>query len=743
MAPITSDKFLANLEKSRLFTPEQLALVQRATEKSSSPTAIKMARYLVKRELCTTWQAQRLLEGNTAFFLANYKFVDHIGRGAMGSVFKAEHAVMGRVVALKVLTKARLAHPNALTRFQREVEAMAALDHPNIVTAYDAGQAGRTHYLVMEYIDGVDLNAWIEGYGRIKIPWACEIIRQSALGLDHAHQQGMIHRDIKPANILVAWKDGMPVAKLLDLGLARIYSEEDDEESQEGFDLGPKDDTRFGLSETVEAQLTHAGTILGTPDYLAPEQIISNHTVDGRADIFSLGCTLFKLLTGDLPYSGPDLLGKLEARVNPNAPPPLRLRTLLPQADAGLEEVIDKMVRRDEKQRFQNAWEVAEALAPYSEIPDERARDYVPLHAPRPDSSEVGSSQMALEPRLQGFLSQLATEDPSVDANHQNDTQADNHQVASTVSQSRPSPAEPGDEPGPVRIVPVSLRRQRRSLVRWTLALALALVGSYFAYQRYLSNIAENPKPAGADPLGSTDSGQLPQRWPVKTQGLLFAVRRDDVLDGGAFKIVGNAEAHRQGYLQLRGGHVEASTALDALIDKELRTSGQMTLSATIQPANLKQSGPARIVAFSSDPRRANFLLAQRGSHLAFRLLTTRDGKPHKHEVTLLEIPEHRPSIHLTLTYFSGTLFCYLDGQFHSKHSIAGDFSAWLPNQRLALGDESRAPNSSRTWQGTLGFVALYRRALQPWEVRQNHESLIASIQENLPRPAASKDRNP
>ncbi len=402
----THEEFLAVLRRSRLFTSSQLAQAREFMLRPENPSVLKTAQWLVKQHWATVWQAERLLAGNRSFFLGNYKFLEPIGEGAMGVVFKCEHALMGRTVAVKVLSKARLSHPNALARFRREVQAVAALNHPNIVTAFDAGQAGATHYLVMEYIDGVDLNAWMQEYDCIKIPWACDFIRQTALGLHHAHQAGLVHRDIKPANILVAWNDDeqRPIVKILDLGLARALNTR-----QEEFEPDA-DETSFTLRGEESSQLTHEGVILGTPDYLAPEQILHNEDVDARADIFSLGCTLFKLITTHLPYSGPNLMGKLQARVDPHAPPAVKLRTYLPDADPSLELVLAKMLRRDPKQRYQSAAEVAEVLAAFAKPPTEKWDPLQLLRAAETDSSEVGSSQMEFDPRLRDFLGALGDE---------------------------------------------------------------------------------------------------------------------------------------------------------------------------------------------------------------------------------------------------------------------------------------------------------------------------------------------
>ncbi|MBI1902463.1 MAG: protein kinase [Planctomycetia bacterium] len=411
MAVSTADEYVALAAQSRLLSEKQIQAVREYVARAERPTPLTVAQWLVNRGYLTVWQAQRLLAGKRQFFLGKYKFLEQIAEGAMGVVFKAEHALMGRTVAVKVLSKTRLSHPNAVARFGREVQAAAAVNHVNIVKAFDAGEVGSTHYLVMEYIAGADLDAWQARYQKVPIPWACEFIRQAALGLAHAHAQGLVHRDIKPANILVAWNeaDNRPVVKLLDLGLARLSHESEEE-------LAPSpDDTSFQLTAPESSDLTQAGTILGTPDYLAPEQILRNVEVDARTDVFCLGCTLFKILTGELPYSGPNLLGKLQARVAPAAPPAVRLRTFLPEADEKLEAIVARMVERDPAKRFQTAQEVADALAPYAEPPKETWEAYRSADKPQ-DSSEIGSSQMEVDPRLRDFLDKLVAEAPEVPA---------------------------------------------------------------------------------------------------------------------------------------------------------------------------------------------------------------------------------------------------------------------------------------------------------------------------------------
>ena len=342
MAVSTVDDFLALLAKSKLLKPEQVARLQRGHAESDRLVQPEdVARGLVKRGLLTRWQAEKLLNGQTAFLVGKYKLIDRIGRGGMGTVFLAQHSVMGRMVALKVMARTLLKDPEAVARFKREVKSAAALSHPNIITAHDADSVDEMHFLVMEYVPGHDLNYWIKYGSPLPVAWCCECIRQVALGLQHAHERGLVHRDIKPSNLLIHQpdEDGSPLVKILDMGLAR-----------------------FGTELPEDGSLTRPGQIMGTPDYIAPEQASNVHQADIRADIFSLGCTLYQCLTGKLPYAGTTIMAKLLARTNGDAPLVRESRDEVPRR---LEAVVAKMLARRPEDRYQTPAEVVEALAPF------------------------------------------------------------------------------------------------------------------------------------------------------------------------------------------------------------------------------------------------------------------------------------------------------------------------------------------------------------------------------------------
>jgi formylglycine-generating enzyme required for sulfatase activity/tRNA A-37 threonylcarbamoyl transferase component Bud32 len=311
---------------------------------------------LVAREWLTTYQANLLLHGRgTTLLLGQYRIVDRLGEGGMAQVFRAFHVGMGRVVALKIIASERLANPVAVARFDREVRAVARLSHRNIVTAFNVGQAGGTHYLAMEYVDGIDLAKLVLQSGPLPIPNACEYIRQAA-GLQHAHEQGLVHRDVKPGNLMVARSphDYQPVLKILDFGLAR-----------------------FERETSQATRLTQLGRIVGTVDYIAPEQAENAQTVDIRADIYSLGCSLFYLLTGKPPFSGPDAVARIAARLSETP----SVRTIRPEIPPALEGVVARMMARRPADRYQTPDEVALALQPFLEAPAQLGATVLPQPA--------------------------------------------------------------------------------------------------------------------------------------------------------------------------------------------------------------------------------------------------------------------------------------------------------------------------------------------------------------------------
>jgi serine/threonine protein kinase len=277
-----------------------------------------------------------------------YRIQELLGTGGMGSVYKAEHRMMERLVALKVINPNLITNPGAVQRFHLEVKAAARLSHPNIVTAYDAEQAGNLHFLVMEFIEGMSLAQVIEKRGWLPIVHACEYIRQTALGLQHAFEQGMVHRDIKPQNLMLTPKGRI---KILDFGLARFVSES-----------GPHAELVQGNESGTGKRLTLAGAIMGTPDYIAPEQVTDPRAADIRADIYSLGCTFYNLLTGRPPFPEGSDLQKMMAQIEESPPP---VRGLREDVSPELVCVLGRMMAKDPAERYQTPAEVVRALTPF------------------------------------------------------------------------------------------------------------------------------------------------------------------------------------------------------------------------------------------------------------------------------------------------------------------------------------------------------------------------------------------
>jgi serine/threonine protein kinase len=362
----TAEQLYGVLERSRLTHAERLAELRGLVQEDPQADAQVFAHELVRRKTVTHWQVRQLLAGRHDFHLGRYKLMSRIAEGGMGSVYMAEEEGQPpRTVAVKVLSQKLVEKPESVARFRREARMAAALKHPNIVAALGADQIGNTHFLVLEYVPGRDLNDWIAQYQRLPIDWSCECIRQGALALQYAHEQGLVHRDIKPANILVC--EGPPgkppVCKLLDMGLARMASETPAEE---------------------ETELTRTGQIMGTPDYIAPEQAKNTKTADVRADIFSLGCTLFKLITGELPFPGETAMEKLAARFSHDARLASSVRDDVPTR---LDLVLARMLARDPAKRYQTPAEVAEALLPFSIGKPEGWKEESSLELPRTDES--------------------------------------------------------------------------------------------------------------------------------------------------------------------------------------------------------------------------------------------------------------------------------------------------------------------------------------------------------------------
>lgn len=335
--PISLDQLVKTLEEGGLVARGKLDffLPPKATPKDAQ----ELIRELVRAHLLTKYQAQEVYLGRArSLILGNYTILDRIGAGGMGQVFKAQHRRMERLVAVKMLPPRLTKDATALARFDREVKAAARLRHPNIVAADDADEANGVHFLVMEYVEGNDLAAQVKKHGPLAVAEAIQCILQAARGLEFAHGEGVIHRDIKPANLLL---DKKGTVKILDMGLARI---------------------RPDGNAATQAELTGTGAVMGTIDYMAPEQALSTKSADARADIYSLGCTLYFLLTGLPLYDGETLTARLLAHANSPIP---SLSAACPEASPELDQIVQRMVAKNVADRYSTLSEVIADLQCY------------------------------------------------------------------------------------------------------------------------------------------------------------------------------------------------------------------------------------------------------------------------------------------------------------------------------------------------------------------------------------------
>lgn len=450
----TSDRsaFRDSALLSGLVTKEQIESAVAGVRSSPDelPTPLEavsddeLAEKLVEMGMLTLYQADQLKAGRTKLNLGPYTITDWIGQGGMGQVFKAVHTMMGRECAVKVLPVAK-STPEAIESFTREIRTQAQLDHPNLVRAYDAGHDGNVHYLVTEYVPGTDLRQLVRSQGPLTMQQAANVIVHSARGLDHAHQRGLIHRDVKPGNILVT-PDG--VAKVSDLGLAGFIHESDED--------------------------PRAGKIVGTADYLSPEQIQDPSSITLVTDIYSLGCTLYYAISGKVPFPGGTTRDKARRHCEET---PWHPRRFNPEVSEEFVEAIADMMEKDPAARIQTAAEVVSRLEAWAE-----------------ESAPILSQQLTKSPWMPP---PLPTEDDSdlqdthvgSDAHDEGDSRGSS---TSQVSQSTANVVSGGQETRRIRQItppPLPRRKQAKVSMRTTLLIALGisvplsmLVGALLTY---------------------------------------------------------------------------------------------------------------------------------------------------------------------------------------------------------------------------------------------------------------------
>lgn len=327
------------LGRYRLLRPAQLDELTRAL-RDRFPEPRVLARELLQRGWLTPFQVNQVFQGKAhELLLGTYILLERLGEGGMARVFKARQEKLDRLVAIKVIRKDRLASSDAVRRFQREIKMLGELRHPNMVMAYDADQVGETHYIAMEYVPGIDLGRRVKEQGPVPVADAVDYVRQTAQGLQHAHERGLVHRDIKPSNLVLTTDNGRPLIKILDLGLARLLDAD---------------------GEDAASSLTRPGLVVGSPDFIAPEQARNAHKADIRSDLYSLGCTFYYLLAGQVPFPTGTLTEKLLQHYTTE---PAAIDRLRPEVPPGVAAVVRKLMAKTPEHRFQTPAELIQTLA--------------------------------------------------------------------------------------------------------------------------------------------------------------------------------------------------------------------------------------------------------------------------------------------------------------------------------------------------------------------------------------------
>ena len=412
------DDFLSVLRKSGLVEAERLKEATAAWSDASGPLPQELPRALIDAGLITDWQLRQLQKGkHRGYFLGQYKLLQELGKGGMSSVYLAEHTAMHLPVAIKVLPLKRVDQKSYKQRFEREAHASFRLNHPNIARATNFDHQGDLYYIVLDFIEGTDLYKKVKESGPLPVKEALEYIKQAALGLQYAHEEGLVHRDIKPANLML---DKRGTIKILDLGLA----------------LGSDDDEDGNLTKQ------HDEKVLGTADYLAPEQAKNSHAADPRSDIYSLGCTLYFLIVGRAPFAKGSVVERIKAHWNEPPPNPLdELDNPPPDLDSAVIDLYFRMLEKHPDARPQTAGEVAATIQAWL---DHHAGD-----APRPagslrrrpgGSSDGGSSMLPSVVSGQSSLRRRPA--PAAETSGSNVLPA---QAADTAPM-RPASAKPADE---------------------------------------------------------------------------------------------------------------------------------------------------------------------------------------------------------------------------------------------------------------------------------------------------------
>jgi tRNA A-37 threonylcarbamoyl transferase component Bud32 len=344
MEPASVESLCNGLARSRLLSTDEVRKLRSAWLAEAGPAAAdvsQFSKWLVARQIITEYQAGVLLRGHgDQLLLGPYKLLERIGKGRMAGVYRAVHQ-LGQLVAIKILPPSKAKAPRLLARFRREARLALALNHPNIVRTFQTGEGGGLHYLVMEYLEGETLKEVLQRRGKLPPAEAVDVVHQALLGLQYLHEQGLVHRDLKPDNLMLTRGHAGTAVKVLDIGTGRAMFADD---------VGP-DGKPF--------ELTTDSDVLGTPDYMAPEQARDAHSADIRSDIYGLGCVLYHALAGQPPFPDANVVQKMIRHATEQPRPVRELNREVPD---GLQQILDWMLAKDPAQRYPTPDRAAKAL---------------------------------------------------------------------------------------------------------------------------------------------------------------------------------------------------------------------------------------------------------------------------------------------------------------------------------------------------------------------------------------------
>jgi serine/threonine protein kinase/WD40 repeat protein len=468
MQPAEPSELLKYLGTSHLLSHGQMEMLEREGSNHSSVDALLGD--ILQRGWITSYQHKIILAGDAEkLTLGPYKVLETLGEGGMGVVYKAWHPRLERTVALKVIRPQVLAmKPDLIHRFHREARAIAQLLHPNVVVLYDADESQGTHYLAMEYVEGLTLEKMVRLNGPMPLRQACDYIRQAALGLQHAYECGLVHRDIKPSNMLIAQRSASksaflrrssafmrrPLITQMDRDLSQRPTGGSDESPRANLAhpwgvLKVLDMGLARLTETLEDEggstpLTKAGSLLGTPDFISPEQARDARRVDIRSDLYSLGCTFYYLLTGRPPFPGGNDVQKLLKHQNEYPTP---LEELRPHLPSQMVQIVNKLLRKKPEERYQSPQELADDLAVY--LAQALAAENDPERKMTPTGNHGAPAQVRSGAGPQGNGFQLPKLDPRFIAAQQHATEDVGTRVAEPAAMQQRVPTSPPILPRP------------------------------------------------------------------------------------------------------------------------------------------------------------------------------------------------------------------------------------------------------------------------------------------------------